>query len=342
MTIKNIGMGDTHHDFSFVNGCLPNEEHYQNLLQVESRYHISENDAAAYKQLLETADNMVDWRYRIARWMLRIADDFLLKRETALIALNYFDRIMMRQTTLQRDSFQVAAITCILMASKLFQKKPPKLSTLVAYTKNAFKKEDILTMEQQLLFSGDLGLYPISSSTFVSILLSDLANETPGIISSIVESCQFMIELAATDFFFVGQRSSSIAVAAIVVTFETTNLIAAEVTASLLRSIQSRIDYTKDNVVMDCIDKLRSMHNVNLRQIEQMEDNSSNSEIAKYTTGKESDPQAARVATPSPTDPCQCNSDSPPPIIGDKERQYSNGSRKRRRRSPDHIENEIV
>ena len=94
------------------------------------------------------------------------------------------------------------------------------------------------------------------------------------------------------------------------------------------------IDYTTDADVLACIDKLRSVYSHNARRIKDMEDKSTDDEVAKYTTDKEADPNlSTRTATPSPTDPCQHNSDktSSPPIIADKG-AYSSESRKRQRR----------
>lgn len=128
--MKNVGIGDTHNDFLFVNDCLCcDSDHFSNLSIVENHYQL--DSTKRYRQLLESADPTIDWRYRIARWMLRVVDEFMLKRDTALIALNYFDRLMMSESeVLQREKFQVAAITCLFVASKLFQKRPLKVSAV--------------------------------------------------------------------------------------------------------------------------------------------------------------------------------------------------------------------
>lgn len=332
-------MGDSYNDFLFVNEAINDD--FSNLQLVESRYRWP-TGVGGYKQLLQQADSKIDWRYRIARWMLRVADDFQLKRDTALIALNYFDRMMMSQRRLQRDQFQVAAIACLFISSKLFQKKHLKVSALILYTKNAFQRQDILAIEQELLRTHASFFYPITSSTFVSILLNGLQSESPATITSVIESCQFMIELAACDFFFVAHRASTIAVAAIIVTLEINTNVAPEAVIVCLSNIKAMIDYTIDADAQECIDKLRSVHSHNAQRIKDMEEKSTDDEVAKYAKGKEADPDASRVATPSPTDPCQRISDTPsPPIIVDEE--YSNGSRKRQRRtSPPSTEIEII
>jgi len=334
-------MGDSHNDFLFVNEALGFSADFSNLQLVESRYRWPAG-AGRYEQLLQEADSKIDWRYRIARWMLRVADDFMLKRDTALIALNYFDRMMMSQRRLQRDQFQVAAIACLFIASKLFQKKHLKVSALILYTKNAFQREDILAMEQELLRTHASFFYPITSSTFVSILLNGLKSESPATIKNVIESCQFMIELAACDFFFVAQRASTIAVAAIVVTLEINTKVTPEAVTLCLSNIKAMIDYTIDADAQECINKLRSVHKHNDQRIKDMEEKSTDEEVAKYASGKAADPDASRVATPSPTDPCQRISDTAsPPIIANEE--YSSGSRKRQRRtSPPSTEIKII
>ena len=160
--MPNIGMGDSHFDYMFVNDALSDEDHFSNLQLVESRY-LKSSRVEGYQRLLHQADSKIDWRYRIARWMIRVADDFMLKRDTgkirrmickvtfvsysssllhlthiisflrlfkALIALDYFDRLMMAQSELKRDQFQVAAIASLFVASKIHQKRHIKVSTV--------------------------------------------------------------------------------------------------------------------------------------------------------------------------------------------------------------------
>mmetsp|Transcript_15242 Transcript_15242/g.26035 ORF Transcript_15242/g.26035 Transcript_15242/m.26035 type:complete len:201 (-) Transcript_15242:108-710(-) len=200
-------------------------------------------------------------------------------------------------------------------------------------------------MEQELLRTHKSFFFPVTSSTFVLILLNRLTTESPAAIASIIESCQFMIELAACDFFFVAHRASTIAVAAIVVTLEIEAIkvkVSPEAVASCLSDIKAKVDYTTDSAAHECISFLTKVHSHNAQRIKDMEETSTDDEVAKYTTGKEADPNASRAATPSPTDPCQYNSDtSSPPIIADEE-ACSNGSRKRQRRSSPSIKIDIV
>eukprot|EP00984_Skeletonema_dohrnii_P022974 scaffold12082_cov105-Skeletonema_dohrnii-CCMP3373.AAC.2 len=365
--MKNIGIGDSHQDFLFVNDALSSDaDHFSNLIDIETRYSAAHPAIAieGYRQLLHQADSKVDWRYRIARWMLRVADEFFLKRDTgaapkrsipsrcnnlSLRCLKAISKatpqgVCSELIPLEYDTFIVVS-PLFSHTTKLLLRPFPK--QLVLYTKNAFQREDILAMEQELLRTHKSFFFPPTSSTFVVILLQQLQDyrESPAVIASIIESCQFMIELAACDFFFVAHRASTIAVAAIVVTLEIEAIkdkVSPEAITSCLSDIKAKIDYTTDAAAQECIGKMRAVHSHNAQRIKDLEEKSTDDEVAKYTTGKEADPNASRAATPSPTDPCQCNPDtSSPPIIAD-EGACSNGSRKRQRRSSPSIKIDIV
>ena len=123
-------------DYAFINLCATGQiDNLSSLLDVETRYLFSGADCNSYRRELDTAagapavegaSTNTDWRYRIARWMLRASDEFNLSRETATIALSYCDRFLLRKK-ISRHLFQVAAITSLFVASKLFEKRPIRM-----------------------------------------------------------------------------------------------------------------------------------------------------------------------------------------------------------------------
>lgn len=185
--------------------------------------------------------------------------------------------------------------------------------------------------------------YPPTSSTFVSLLLNGLSNTNePAAIAKVIDSCQFMIELAACDFFFIAHRASTIAVAAIVVTLETQTQsskssiqvnLSPEAISSCLSNMKAKIDFTEDANVKAAIEKLRSIYLHNEQRIQDLEqDKATDEEVATYTAKGTETNVACRVATPSPTDACQqCSASSPPELLGEDDGDQT--SRKRRRRS---------
>ena len=202
-----------------------------------------------------------------------------------------------------------------------------------------------------MLQANESFFYPPTSSTFVSLLLKGLTNTTePAAIAKIIESCQFMIELAACDFFFIAHRASTIAVAAIVVTLETQTQtqsskssvqvnLSPEAISSCLSNMKAKIDFTEDANVKAAIEKLRSIYLHNEQRIQDLEqDKATDEEVATFAAKGTDTNVACRVATPSPTDACQqCSASSPPKLLGEDDGDQI--SRKRQRRS---IEIEIV
>lgn len=130
-------------DCAFVHLCdageVPIDNLLSSLLDAEERYLLSREDCDRLRCELETAAGNpsgaeqtsreacnTDWRYRISRWMLRASDEFRISRGTALIALAICDRhLLTRKIT--RHYYQVAAITCLFVASKLYEKRPIKM-----------------------------------------------------------------------------------------------------------------------------------------------------------------------------------------------------------------------
>ena len=125
-------------DYAFIYLAATGQiNNLSSLLEVEKRrYCLSTSDCRLYRVELDNAakdevagglsSNNIDWRYRIVRWMLRAADEFAVSRETALIAMSYCDRFLLKKK-IDRYLFQVVAVSCLFTATKLFEKRPIKM-----------------------------------------------------------------------------------------------------------------------------------------------------------------------------------------------------------------------
>ena len=160
----------TYDDCSYMKLCSTGQVHnLVRLMEVEERYGLRGADCINYRRALDAAataggvDRAVggippsntDWRYRIARWMLRVrakkidfiwnhvellrnlylyrpqaADDFSISRSTAIIALSYCDRFLLSGREISRHLFQIVSVTCLFVASKIFETSPIKLVSL--------------------------------------------------------------------------------------------------------------------------------------------------------------------------------------------------------------------
>jgi hypothetical protein len=106
--------------------------------------------------------------------------------------------------------------------------------------------------------------------------------------------------MALADFFFVPHKQSKLAVAAIVVTMEQTNMSLESIRTSLSKS-KSVNNFTKDRATMACVTQLRKIYSHNNMRIEEI-DGECCIDVAATATTKPCDlNRVYRVATPSPT-----------------------------------------
>ncbi|KAL3797496.1 hypothetical protein HJC23_009860 [Cyclotella cryptica] len=296
-------------DIVFVNYFMDNhDDHFKTLLEVEIRYKLSQPVCIAYRKELDIAAGLsdrhnpnADWRYRIARWLLRASDELSLSRETALIALIYCDRFMSTRH-INKRLLQVASITSLFVASKLYEKKPIKMAALISYTQNGFPQSEIISMETKILTSNNSFMYPPTAGTFLLVLLNGFAGPND-LVKLLIDNTQFLIELASCDFFFLPFRPSTIAMAAIRVAFEQDDL---NMDSSYKTQIESHIDAVnapsseadkKD--VEDCIQRLRTIFHQNQLLIVEID--------SKRDAGENQSAKTATVSadtgrvTPSPT-----------------------------------------
>jgi hypothetical protein len=107
--------------------------------------------------------------------------------------------------------------------------------------------------------------------------------------------------MARADYFFVRHKQSKLAVAAIVVTLEQTNMSLESIQSSLSNS-KSVNDFTKDRATMACVTQLRKIYAHNHMRIEKIDGEGC---IDVATTATSTNPcdlhRVYRVATPSPT-----------------------------------------
>jgi hypothetical protein len=222
----------------------------RSLMIVEERYRLSNEDCVTFGRMLDDSssangggkggvDNTTyhDWRYRIARWMLKVsnclvvvsyppflskydldyyssferktpfiqsADDLSFNRSTAIIALMYCDRYFILllnrkgddNDIINRRLYQLVSISCLFLASKLYETRPVKLVDLMKYSRGEFDRNDILCMEGRLLASLLVFLHPPNAGTFCLIILSGFRS-FPMSVSCAIDTCHFLIELAA-------------------------------------------------------------------------------------------------------------------------------------------------
>ena len=166
----------------------------------------------------------------------------------------------------------------------------------MSYTQFRFDPSEVLLMEKQLFSTIGTFLFPPTAGTFVLFLLKDLSGSTS--LVNVLESCQFMIELAVCDFFFVAHKQSRLAVAAILVTFEQMPELPPALVQACLANIRSFVNFADDLECLACVEQLRKIYAHNDMRIKAVDGSS-----GIVTTADESNDRkrVCRAATPSPT-----------------------------------------
>jgi len=252
-----------------------------------------------------------DWRYRISRWMLRASDEFSgISRETAMVALSFCDRYLMKKKV-NRKLFQVVAISCLYYASKLLEKKAIPIAALMNYTQGKFDRSEVLSIEKELVSTLARFSYPPSASTFCLIFLSGFpasAVTSSTSLPLICDTSQFMIELASCYFFFVAYKQSKIALAAIIVTLEQLQV---DTSSELIQSWLAKIKRvvgddnddpnTDDIELMACTKQLRNIYSHNDSRIKALDSNKEGKDNTA-TEDQTNDERSPHRVSPTPED----------------------------------------
>ena len=314
-----------YNEYEFINLCSTGQiDTLCSMLEAEKKYQFSIEDVKQYRQALIDAakkdvkaggtertttpissnTSNVDWRYRISRWMLRAADEFSISRETACIALSYCDRYLMGKR-INRHLFQTLAIASFFYASKVYEKRKLTMDTILHYTQGKFQRGHLLSMENELMASLSKHTYPPLASTFCLIFLSGLPSvvSTSEFLVTIMNTCQFMIELASCDYFFVAHKQSKIALASIVVAIsEQSQIDTSEASLQTwLNSIKLLAGVNDgDTELTACVEHLRTIfkHNSDLTRL--FDDGKKNDGYCTTTGDADNRKQVFRAATPSP------------------------------------------
>lgn len=90
-----------------------------------------------------------EYRKCAARWILSYSRK--VSRSTQYLALAYLGRFVSRSVSLCGDNYEKIAVALVLMASKMNEIYPPKISSMLARCKRTHTKEEIIAIEHYVL-----------------------------------------------------------------------------------------------------------------------------------------------------------------------------------------------
>lgn len=177
---------------------------------------------------LERQTSADSWcRYKMVQWCYEVIDFVGLSRETVLIAISYLDRFLSsssqsaRRVISSRKEYQLAAMTCLFMAIKMFEPKMIDTTLLVQLGRGSYCAQDFKTMEIDLLFGLNWYLNDPTPIHFIAHYLALLPLQDSYMVGIrhevIYEYARYQVELALVDYdISVNHTASNIALAALI------------------------------------------------------------------------------------------------------------------------------
>ena len=203
------------------------------------------------------------WREKICEWCYQVVDHFDFNREVVSVAMNYLDRYLATRTV-NRRIFQLAAMTALYLAIKLFEPGKLRMSSLIDLSRGYFMAEHIVTMEDSMLQSLKWHVHPPTAFAFCRDFMRLVSGDiSPRARHDVNELARFMTELSVCDYWFITKKPSSIALAALInaIELQGPRRVAPRYKVEFLhRVVELGMDIASDDEIIECYERLREMY----------------------------------------------------------------------------------
>jgi len=105
-------------------------------------------------------------------WLMQVATEFKLQRETTHMAINYVGRILSLHPKLPKEQLQLVGITALFVASKLEEINMLEVTQLTDMCDNAYTKEQLLQTERFMTQKLDWNLLPVTSQSWLKLFFA--------------------------------------------------------------------------------------------------------------------------------------------------------------------------
>ena len=162
-------------------------------------------------------DEVIDdsCRQRMCDWSYRIVDHFNGNRDLVFSSFNLLNRFL-DKCSCDRTAFKLAAMTTLYLSIKINCRKPVTIETFANLSRNEFQVEHIQEMEGIILQALCWRVNPPTAASFIHLLHVQLPSRIKSSVKqTILQRSCFFSEISLFDYFFVTQKSSTIALASI-------------------------------------------------------------------------------------------------------------------------------
>jgi hypothetical protein len=161
------------------------------------------------------------WRQKIAEWSFSVVDHSSLRRDSVLVATYYLDMCVMKGVIKSEKEYQIAAMTALQLAIKLYDSTMVKLDSMVKLGNGLFSEKDIIAMEDRIIKALDWHLHPPTPVCFLQQFLRLLPPSVcPLTRYMIAEITQFISEISVCLYRFVKYPPSIIAYAGMLISMD--------------------------------------------------------------------------------------------------------------------------
>lgn len=85
-------------------------------------------------------------------WMTEVCEEFMLKRETLYISINFIDRYMLHAPyEIPKNELQLIGVASMFIACKVEEVYIPRVSDFALATDGGYNKDQILAMESKIM-----------------------------------------------------------------------------------------------------------------------------------------------------------------------------------------------
>lgn len=102
-------------------------------------------------------------------WLVDVHLKFKMRPETLFLTVNLVDRFL-SLVNISRGKLQLLGVSAMFIASKYEEIYPPSLKDFVYLTDNAYKKEDVLRMENEILCKLEFNLTSFSTLRYLELI----------------------------------------------------------------------------------------------------------------------------------------------------------------------------
>ncbi|CAA7048012.1 unnamed protein product [Microthlaspi erraticum] len=132
-------------------------------------------------------------------WLVEVAEEYKLVSDTLYLTVSYVDRFLSSKP-INRQRLQLVGVSAMLIASKYEEISPPKVEDFVYITDNTFTKQDVVSMEADILLALQFELGNPTIKTFLRRFTRIAQEDFNESLLQIEFLCCYLAELSLLDY----------------------------------------------------------------------------------------------------------------------------------------------